>query len=445
MKRFVLCAAVLLSLSSISSRAQKSPEEKLNMTMYAIMNMYVDTVDKTSFVDGMIARAMNELDPFSAYLTPEEVMASEAALLGPTAGDPSTFPVNTANAGESSGIYDGYASGTVQTAYIADKKSGTGYIRLTMFAEHTLDEFKSAVSELRKQGMKNLVLDLQGNPGGFFESAVAVADEFLDGDKTIVTTSGAHIPTRTASAQIDGCFEKGRLVLLVDDRTMSAAEILAGALRDWDRAVLVGRPTFGKGLIQETLPFEDGSALRITVARYLTPSGMQIQKPYEGYGRVYADPTLVYRSLLKGRELHSGGGIGVDVQVPRDTTFMTEWYYNLAFNGMQKMEAASYLERNRDALLKKYRTSDIFFRKFNGEEEMFSEMVGMAEGAGITCPGQEYERTAPAVKTQLKALLARALYPDDHNIYYRILNTASPSVIRALEIIRSDEYDNILK
>ena len=138
MKRFVLCAAALLSLSSISSRAQKSPEEKLNMTMYAIMNMYVDTVDKASFVDGMIARAMNELDPFSAYLTPEEVMASEAALLGPTAGDPSAFPVNAANAGESSGILGG-ASGTVRTAYIADKKSGTGYIRLTMFAEHTLD------------------------------------------------------------------------------------------------------------------------------------------------------------------------------------------------------------------------------------------------------------------------------------------------------------------
>lgn len=439
MKRFFLCAAILMSLSVFPSGAQKSPEEKLNMTMYAIMNMYVDTVDKASFVDDMIARAMKELDPFSAYLSPEEARANEAALLGPMAAGAVISEGESVSSSAQSG------QGTVQAAYIADNKNHTGYIRLTMFAENTPDEFREAVAGLRKQGMKNLILDLQGNPGGFVESAIAIADEFLDADKAIVTTSGAHIPTQTASAQPGGCFEEGRLAVLVNGQTMSAAEILSGALRDWDRAVIIGETTFGKGLIQETLPFEDGSALRITVARYLTPAGLVIQKPYEGYGRIYADSVRVYRSLLNGRELHSGGGIGADVRVPRDTSFMTAWYYNLTLNGMQIMETDSYLEKNRDALLKKFRNSSMFFRKFDGETSMLSEMTERAEKAGITCPPSEYERTVPALKTQLKALLARELYPDDRNIYYRILNTANPAVTRAMEVLGSEEYDKILE
>ena len=335
-----MSAIALATTAFLPLKAQDTPEEKLNMTMYAIMNMYVDTVDKASFVNDVIARTVSTLDPFSAYLTPEEARANEAALLGPTA----------------SGADSGPASGkTVQTAYMADAR--TGYIRLTMFAESSPEEFRQAVGKLGKQGMKNLILDIQGNPGGFMESAIAIADELLGGNRTIVTTSGAHIPTESACTQVDGCFETGCVVLLTNGQTMSAAEILAGALRDWDRAVIVGSTTFGKGLIQETLPFKDGSALRLTVARYLTPCGMTIQKPYEGYGKVFADTAGTFRSLTNGRLLKSRGGIEADVYVPRDTVFMTQWYYNVSFNGMQKSEVSSYLRENGDMLKKKYRTS----------------------------------------------------------------------------------------
>ena len=422
-----MSAIALATTAFLPLKAQDTPEEKLNMTMYAIMNMYVDTVDKASFVNDVIARTVSTLDPFSAYLTPEEARANEAALLGPTA----------------SGADSGPASGkTVQTAYMADAR--TGYIRLTMFAESSPEEFRQAVGKLGKQGMKNLILDIQGNPGGFMESAIAIADELLGGNRTIVTTSGAHIPTESACTQVDGCFETGRVVLLTNGQTMSAAEILAGALRDWDRAVIVGSTTFGKGLIQETLPFKDGSALRLTVARYLTPCGMTIQKPYEGYGKVFADTAGTFRSLTNGRLLKSRGGIEADVYVPRDTVFMTQWYYNVSFNGMQKSEVSSYLRENGDMLKKKYRTPEAYFRKFTGEDEMFRELTDKAVASGLSFDRKECDRSAYAIKTQLKALLARELYPDDHDIYYRILNTANPAVVKALGLLSGDEYDGIL-
>ena len=426
-KRYIMSAIGLATAVFLPLKAQDTPEEKLNMTMYAIMNMYVDTVDKASFVNDVIARTVSTLDPFSAYLTPEEARANEAALLGPTA----------------SGAASGPASGkTVQTAYMADAR--TGYIRLTMFAESSPEEFRQAVGKLGKQGMKNLILDIQGNPGGFMESAIAIADELLGGNRTIVTTSGAHIPTESACTQVDGCFETGRVVLLTNGQTMSASEILAGALRDWDRAVIVGSTTFGKGLIQETLPFKDGSALRLTVARYLTPCGMTIQKPYEGYGKVFADTAGTFRSLTNGRLLKSRGGIEADVYVPRDTVFMTQWYYNVSFNGMQKSEVSSYLRENGDMLKKKYRTPEAYFRKFTGEDEMFRELTDKAVASGLPFDREECDRSAYAIKTQLKALLARELYPDDHDIYYRILNTANPAVVKALGLLSGDEYDGIL-
>lgn len=427
LNRYIVSAIGLSTAVFLPLKAQDTPEEKLNMTMYAIMNMYVDTVDKASFVDDMIARTVRTLDPFSAYLTPEEARANEEVLLGPTA----------------SGMASGPASGkTVQTAYMAD--AGTGYIRLTMFSESSPEEFRLAIERLKKQGMKKLILDIQGNPGGFMDSAIAIADELLGGSRTIVTTSGAHIPTESACTRTDGCFETGRVALLTNGQTMSAAEILAGALRDWDRAVIVGSTTFGKGLIQETLPFKDGSALRLTVARYLTPCGMTIQKPYEGYGKVFADTAGTFRSLANGRLLKSSGGIEADVHVPRDTVFMTQWYYNVSFNGMQKAEVSSYLRKNGDMLKKKYRNPDAYFRKFAGEDEMFMELTDMAAASGLPFDQEECDRSAYAIKTQLKALLARGLYPDDPDIYYKILNTANPAVVKALEVLSGDEYDRIL-
>ena len=313
MKKSRIFLLMLLTTLSMETFAQRLPEEKLSMTFYALRNMYVDSVHISPLVEQQMMILMQCLDPHSEYLTPEQARANEDVLLGPTA--------------------QGAISDAMQTEVIAcmlDK--GIGYIGIGVFVQTTLDEFRWKVDSLKHKGMKNLVLDIRNNPGGFFDAALAVADEFLPAGSLMVVTEGRHQPRQEVKAQIDGSWEKGRVVLLVNDQTMSAAEIFAGALQDWDRAVLMGSRTFGKGLIQETLPFSDGSAIRISVARYSTPCGRSIQKPYVGRSReAYwnevslrsPDGTLPaeamaksYETLKNHRTVYGGGGIAPDVFVP---------------------------------------------------------------------------------------------------------------------------------
>lgn len=207
--------------------------------------------------------------------------------------------------------------------------------------------------------MKNLILDIRKNEGGLFDEAVAIADEFLDGSKPIVYADGIHMERMTFQASVKGLFEQGRLVVLVNGQTKSAAEILAGALQDWDRGVLVGGSTFGKGMIQDTFPFEDGSALRLTVARYFTPSGRSIQKPY-GAGQLSAQSGKTYESLRTHRVLKSEGGIMPDIFVSADTVHFTRWYNMLVYSGVQKLVTRDYVVGCRSELLKEYKTFEVF-------------------------------------------------------------------------------------
>lgn len=403
MKRIIFVALAALML--LPASAQKSPEEKMSMTMYAITNMYVDSVPKGPFVDKVIALTAKLLDPFSAYLTPEEARANENALLdGKTSAG-----INFMQHGQS----------TIRYAYMLDKK--TGYIAISMFSETTAQDFRTAVASLKKQGMKQLVLDLQGNPGGFFDTAVELADELLSGDKTIVTTRGAHIPTETRKASHTGCFEKGRLVVMTDGRTMSAAEILTAALRDWDRATIIGMPTYGKGLIQQTMPFSDGSALRITVARYFTPCGMSIQTSYPGWTN--PDSLQTWKSLATGRTLKWGHGIQPDITAENDVSFQTNWYYCISMAGLQKAVAAKYAKELGKQLKATYKTPAQYLQRFDDEEQLLAAVRKTAEEAGVPFVQEEYDKAKTSVFTQLKALIGREIYPDDATIYYKVLNT----------------------
>lgn len=420
-----MLAATLLLLGTTALHAQKSPEEKFNMAMYAVTQMYVDSINKAQFVDQEIARILQSLDPFSQYLPPATAAANEEAILGTDTTSATLAPV-------------GFS--TIKSHYMADGK--TGYICLSMFAENTLNEFRTTVAELQKKGMKNLILDLRNNGGGLFDVAVALADEFLDGDKSIVTTQGAHVPSQDFRTQTKGCMERGRLVLLVGEHTMSAAEIFTAAIRDWDRGVLVGADTYGKGLIQETLPFSDGSALRITVARYLTPAGMSIQKPYNG--QVFTDSTRTWRSLTYQRPLVCKGGVAADVKVAADDSYMSDWYTLITYAGVQTAVGQKYVSDLKDKLLAKYPTPAKFISSFETPGELLTALCQTATQAGIPTDEAALAKAGNHLRAQLKAVVCSQLY-GDNNLYYQLFNERNAEVKRAMEIIGGKEYDSILK
>lgn len=429
---------ILLVCVAMAAQAQNSPEEKFNMAMYAVTNMYVDSVNKAKFVDEEIAKMLKSLDPFSEYLPPMTAKANEEAILGL----PSSPASSAGKVSSSSTPFVPSASfgpSSIKYYYMADKT--TGYICLTMFSETTLNDFRKAVSELKKKGMKNLVLDLRANNGGLFDVAVALADEFLDGDKVIVQTQGAHIPNEVYKAKNKGMMEKGKLVLLVSDLTKSAAEIFSAAIRDWDRGVLVGKTTFGKGLIQQTMPFSDGSALRITVARYLTPAGMSIQKPY--HGMVFADSTKTWQSLRTHRLLRCQGGVSADIDVNPSADYMTNWYSLLTYCGVQTAVAKKFVGDLKEKLLEKYPTFDKFIKEFQTTDDVMKAVCQTAEQAGIPMNLSDYAKSEDMVRVQMKAVICSQLYKDN-NLYYKLFNSYNHVVNRALEIINSKEYDQIL-
>lgn len=429
---------ILLVCVAMAAQAQNSPEEKFNMAMYAVTNMYVDSINKAKFVDDEIAKMLKSLDPFSEYLPPMTAKANEEAILGL----PSSPASSAGKVSSSSTPFVPSASfgpSSIKYYYMADKT--TGYICLTMFSETTLNDFRKAVSELKKKGMKNLVLDLRANNGGLFDVAVSLADEFLDGDKIIVQTQGAHIPNEVYKVKNKGMMEKGKVVLLVSDQTKSAAEIFSAAIRDWDRGVLVGKTTFGKGLIQQTMPFSDGSALRITVARYLTPAGMSIQKPY--HGMVFADSTKTWQSLRTHRLLRCQGGVSADIDVNPSADYMTNWYSLLTYCGVQTAVAKKFVGDLKEKLLEKYPTSDKFIKEFQTTDDVMKAVCQTAEQAGIPMNLSDYAKSEDMVRLQMKAVICSQLYKDN-NLYYKLFNSYNHVVNRALEIINSKEYDQIL-
>ncbi len=447
MNRFCKYALFLLLASArMTGLAQSSPEEKLSMTMYAIGHMYVDSVNMSPLVEQQIKELIEKLDPHSEYLPPMVAKANGQVLTGNPA--PEQNPQATQAAKAPSGI---------AAAYMV--KPGIGCITVNLFTETTAEEFRERLSDLQRQGMKHLILNIQNNGGGFFETALELADEFLHKGEEIVMTEGAHSNRQVVKGQKEGVFEKGRLAVLVSEQTMSAAEIFAGAIQDWDRGVLVGRRTFGKGLIQETLPFSDGSALRLTVARYYTPCGRSIQKPYQGLSREeYAmeaasrtqgdnnvgDTDKPYRSLRTGRTLYGGGGISPDVTVAADTVPSSDWYALLTYAGVQKQTAREYAASHRDELVKTCPDMKKFKKLFSGEELLPAACKMAEERAGIPLDKEAFEQSKAFVALQLKALVARELFGND-NCYYEIMDERNQALQQAIAILTdTGRYNQLL-
>ena len=339
---------------------------------------------------------------------------------------------------------------SVDVAYMVDNQ--TGYIKVSRFASGTYDEFKAALGDLRRQGLTRLVLDLRGNPGGYLDRATKMADEFIGGTKKIVYTDGKgdQYDTQTFS-RVVGEFEEGSLVVLVDEGSASAAEVLAGALQDHDRAVLVGRRTFGKGLVQQPIALNDGSELRLTIARYYTPSGRSIQKSYRGglteyekdlqnrlrHGELFHADSIHFADSLKfrtahGRTVYGGGGIMPDLFVPRDTSATSAYYTRLQSNNLIREYAVAYYQEHKDEL--EALRFEQYNQTFRVSETQLLQLAARAAQNGVPADAAGLRRSTPLLRTQLKALIARSAY--GKSAYFQVLNQDDAEMQQALKAVQ---------
>ncbi len=339
----------------------------------------------------------------------------------------------------------------LDAAYMIDKESG--YIKINKFSRTTYEEFMEALEPLEKQGMKKLVLDIRGNGGGIVDEAVNMADEFLGNDELIVYTEGRKSPRKEYHAQRPGSFESGKLILLVDEGTASASEILAGALQDWDRASIVGRRTFGKGLVQEPFELNDGSELRLTIARYYTPLGRSIQKPYnkgrEAYNEevidrfhngevIHGDTSNLHTGPVfktpAGRLVYGGGGITPDFFVALDTAQIPRNVSALYISGDFNNFIYEYFIRHQ-AELKQFQSPAEFYTGFKKDPEVWNELVDYAKKDSINLAGID-PVNRNQVEIRVKALLARFIWRTQG--YFYIVNQTDPVLIKATELLETN-------
>ena len=343
---------------------------------------------------------------------------------------------------------------SVDASYMVN--SNTGYIKLNNFSSTTISEIRKATFDLKDQGMENLVLDLQNNGGGYLRTAVDLSDEFLSGIKKIVSTNGRKFPERKYTTGRKGLLEDGKLIILVNESSASASEIVSGAVQDWDRGLIVGRRTFGKGLVQKPIELPDGSQVRITTSKYYTPSGRCIQKPYEEGSMAYrkekysrynsgesfnADSMKFnsdesYQTLLKERTVYGGGGIIPDYFVPLDTTGTSAYFNKLIRKGIFNQFALSWVNKNREYLEKKYPNFDKFNSKFDTQNAV-DELIKYAEAEGLEYKEDQYNKAKHVIHTRLKANIAQDLF--NYKKFYQIINNLNNALEKSLELLKDDK------
>lgn len=350
---------------------------------------------------------------------------------------------------------------SLDASYMINKS--TGLIKLNKFSATTTDEFVEAIKDLKKQNMQNLILDLRGNGGGYLKTAIEISEQFLNNNDLVVYTSGLNEPKREYNASSSGEFKKGNLVVLVDESSASASEIVAGAIQDWDRGVIIGRRTFGKGLVQKPYYLTDGSMVRLTTAHYYTPSGRCIQKPYDegvaAYRKDYekrmlsgemfnADSiifsdSLTYKTLLNGRSVHGGGGVMPDIFIPMDTSVHYSYINRLRRNNIIYNFALDYIDKNRDEIKSKYPDFKNFETKYETSDKMISEIVENGEKDGIEKNEESLAFGLSDLKKEIKAIVARDLYARDD--FYKIYFSDDEAVIEALKVLENQKnYNNLL-
>lgn len=523
----VLVSVMTITARQSPTPMKMPAANKIAQAEKIIEGCYVDTVNSDKLADEAIRAMLKTLDPHSTYSDPEETKELNASLNGNFSGigvqfnmvNDTLYVIQTTAGGPSEGVgilagdrilqaNDSVISGakrtnaqiikllrgpkgsevllkidrkgveepieflvtrddipvySVDAAYMADPT--TGYIKLARFGESTPAEINDAMNKLRKQGMKNLILDLEDNTGGYLGSAIDLAGRFLNkGDMIVYTLSpsmGDHYYRAEDNVEFDG-----KVVVLVNQYSASASEITAGALQDNDRGVIVGRRSFGKGLVQRPFPFPDGSMIRLTVAKYYTPSGRCIQKPYEmGNEQEYRTDMLhryesgefssadsihfsdseKFSTIRSKRTVYGGGGIMPDVFVPVDTMGLTKYLRNLNAKSLINKFALQYVDANRKELKKSYPKEDDFLKNFEVTDQMIDNLVELAAKEGVEKDEEQFAESKEVIRTIIKGLIGRDLF--DMQTYYKIYNPAlNPIYRRGLEIINdSKNYTKLLK
>ena len=496
----------LSSYAQMNVTRDDNPLRKLSIAEMAVKALYVDEVDENKLVEDAIRGMLEKLDPHSTYTTPKETKAMTEPLngsfegigvqfnmvedtliviqpvingpsekVGIVAGDRIVMVNDTAIAGVKMtkeeimrrlrgpkgtiadlrivrpGIKDlltfkvkrdKIPVHTVDATYMI--RPGIGYIRIGSFGATTYDEFMESMQKLKAQGMKDLVLDLQENGGGYLQAAADLAGEFLEAGDLIVYTEGRVTNRRDYKAPKRGSFRDGRIVVLVDQYTASAAEIVTGAIQDQDRGMVVGRRTFGKGLVQRPIDLPDGSMIRLTIAHYYTPSGRCIQKPYEKGDKKNYEKDILNRlnsgeltsaTLKQKRTVYGGGGIMPDYFVGLDTTRYTKFHRELAAKSVVIQQNLRFIDKNRKALKKQYPDFQTFKANFEIPQSLIDTIIKEGEKLKIKPQDSaELEKTMPYLKLQLKALVARDLW--DMSEYFSIFNEDSDVVKKALELLQ---------
>ncbi len=347
---------------------------------------------------------------------------------------------------------------SVDAAYMIDKE--IGYIKLNSFSRTTVEEIQTALKDLKSKGMKNLIFDLQGNGGGLLDAARGVADEFISGNKLLVYSIGRAQPRSNLTASKKGLWEEGGLIVLTDEYTASASEIVSGAIQDWDRGLVVGRRTFGKGLVQRPTPLADGSELRLTIARYFTPTGRFIQKPYQDVETYRKDLTqrylngefqhadsiklpdsLKFYTLSKNRLVYGGGGIMPDVFVALDTTDITDYYSNLIRGGHVNSYSLEFVNANREQLRKKYPDIKKFIADFTMDQVRMDDFFAYVskEDPKLTFDQQAYEVSGKAIRIRIKSNIAQDLF--GYSESYQIFNELNEVVQKATSLFKDNAYN----
>lgn len=514
----LFCAFALSLQAQIKFQFGKdSPTMKLHIATQAIASLYVDSVDEGKLVEDGIRGMLEKLDPHSQYSTPKEVKAFLEPMQGNFDGigvqfnmvEDTLVVIQTISDGPSEkvGILAGDRIVSVNDTSIAGVKMsketimsklrgpkgtivqvgivrpgikdlltfsikrdkipvtsvnaaymirpGIGYIRIESFGATTYDEFITAIKKLRAEGMTSLIVDLEENGGGYMQSAVDISNEFLNEGDMIVYTKGRSYPDADFKANGKGSLRDIKIAVLVNEYSASASEIVSGAIQDNDRGVIVGRRTFGKGLVQRPIELADGSMIRLTVAHYYTPSGRCIQKPYEkGKGKDYSQDvvnrlkhgeltnadsihfadSLKFYTLKKHRLVYGGGGIMPDYFIPLDTTTYTSYHRQLAAKSVIVTQSLKYLDKNRKSLRKTYATFNDFMNKYEVPQAYIDQIIAAAEKENIKPKdAEELEKTLPQLKIQLKGLAARDLW--DMSSYFQIVNESSEVVKKAIEVL----------
>ncbi|MCB9336405.1 MAG: S41 family peptidase [Flavobacteriales bacterium] len=493
---------------------------KFDALLQYVNYFYVDSTNEDKLVEDAIVNVLKELDPHSVYIPAEELKKMNEPLVGNFEGIGIQFNILKdtlvvvspipGGPSEKVGILAGdkiitvngenIAGNGLKNSDVQDKlrgKKGTkvnvgilrrnnkdlldftitrdeipifsvdasymatpeiGYIKINRFAKNTDEEFKEGLEKLKKQNMKHLIVDLSGNGGGYLKTAIELADELLDDKKLIVFTEGGKSPKQEYYTANDGGFEKGKLVILIDEGSASASEIVSGAIQDYDRGLIIGRRSFGKGLVQKPFSLTDGSAIRLTVARYYTPSGRCIQRPYEdGKDEYYKELTrryehgelmnedsitfpdsLKYQTLNSKRTVYGGGGIMPDIFVPIDTSWYSEYFGLVNRKGLFNEFTLLYMDEHRDELVQKYNTVEVFDKQFDTEQEIFEDFIAYAEKNDVEKNEEQINTSKQLILTRLKALIARNIW--DTSAYYQIANSLNDSYLKAIEEINSDSF-----